>query len=120
VQTKPQRESGGRHIHQLYCAIAAPEREPAAHRVSVPQLVEPRLGDRADTFLCMHGTALSTSSLPFSCTEVEVVRARGWAVYAAYRLHNGIRKGRHDQGHLGSAFNEYYRRAQIASTEDDA
>ena len=84
------------------------------------QLIPPAVADRSDVFLCFEPSALDTACLPFPCTTNDVLRARGWVVYAAYRLHNGIRCGLHDRGCFGSAFCEYYRRAQIASTEDDA
>ena len=52
-------------------------------------------------------------------TADEVLRARGLAVYAAYRLHNGIRHARHSRHSLDGAFLGYVREGFLASGEDD-
>ena len=68
----------------------------------------------------MYTDCLDASFLMHGSTAGEVLRARGLAVYAAYRLHNGIRHARHSRHSLDGAFLGYVREAFLASGEDDA
>ena len=75
-------------------------------------------GYAADTFLCMYTDCLDASFLMHGSTADEVLRARGLAVYAAYRLRNGIRHARHSRHSLDGAFLGYVREGFLASGED--
>ena len=81
---------------------------PKVHRLIEKHLhlPMPERSSRADSLLLMSPRAHDINLVQIPNSD-EAVRARGIAVYAAYRLHNGLRHLHHSVRSLDAAFCEY-------------